>query len=50
MNAQPQEAQDLIADLPADQDFVEIQAATRAEAERAYGAVFDQDGEEINHG
>jgi hypothetical protein len=49
VNAQPEETQNLNPHA-ADAAFVEIQAVTRADAERLYGAVFDQPEPEINHG
>jgi len=49
VNAQPEETQNLNPHA-ADAAFVEIQAVTRADAERLYGAVFDQPEPEVNHG
>lgn len=50
MNAQPEEPQDLIPAVMDGDTFVQLHAASRSEAERLYGAVYDQAEAEVNHG
>ena len=49
MNTHPQEGQSFIPEATETDVFIAIQAPTRAEAERIYGAVFDQPEAEIHH-